>query len=478
MGCLMRNETLLAAAKDLGREGPGRIVVRFEQAVYGSFPFWDKGYGVLATSPGVRPEWLAEFQAVCQRYGEPPRGVSGEGAMFAQTLTCGPWLIVGVCPQGHDDRGRPGALAFHGLFVSAQEYRKVQFDPFRLSGALGREWDGTMSALPHGGFQLPANEAQANVHSDLSRRVLATLTAGRSVALEAFEPIEAVAREVWAQLPESVRRRASVATLAFSNANRFDLVAFPRLASVTLDPKYATVETLLPPVDLTPVRPRSKRRRRIGVALASFVLLSSVALAYVALRERGPEPRVAPTAALESASNAPRELPPVRANYLSSKTDADERWRVVEALIDFAERFGVASEAGFDLQTDPADVIDLLADRLRYRGTLLSDTERAALGAIADSEATRALTWDRHVRHFVPDRPLPPDFAQGPLRWQLDTLAWSFHTPPDPGVSPAEAPHALGDALAFDGPLRPNPFTERFPALAEYERFLARLPRR
>ena len=36
--------------------------VRFEQAVYGSFPFWNRGYGVLARSAGCRPEWLADAQ--------------------------------------------------------------------------------------------------------------------------------------------------------------------------------------------------------------------------------------------------------------------------------------------------------------------------------------------------------------------------------------------------------------------------------
>ena len=32
------------------------VRVRFEQAVYGSFAFWDRGYALLAHSPGCRPE--------------------------------------------------------------------------------------------------------------------------------------------------------------------------------------------------------------------------------------------------------------------------------------------------------------------------------------------------------------------------------------------------------------------------------------
>ena len=44
-----------------------RLKFLVEQAVYGSFPFWRRGYGVLARSAGCRAEWLAELRIVCQR---------------------------------------------------------------------------------------------------------------------------------------------------------------------------------------------------------------------------------------------------------------------------------------------------------------------------------------------------------------------------------------------------------------------------
>ena len=59
------------------------VRVRFEQAVYGSFPFWDRGYALLAHSPGCRPEWLAEFLAACQRYGEPRGGAPEARGLFS-----------------------------------------------------------------------------------------------------------------------------------------------------------------------------------------------------------------------------------------------------------------------------------------------------------------------------------------------------------------------------------------------------------
>ena len=128
------------------------VRVRFEQAVYGSFAFWDRGYALLAHSPGCRPEWLAEFLAACQRYGEPRGGSPEACSLFCLRLKSGPWIVVGVCPQGHDDRGRPGALAFHGLFLSPRDYRKAGHVPFGLSGALRGDWTAETRTLPPGAW--------------------------------------------------------------------------------------------------------------------------------------------------------------------------------------------------------------------------------------------------------------------------------------------------------------------------------------
>ena len=72
--------------------GAPSVTIRYEQAVYGSFPFWDKGYAVLAQSPGCRPEWLAELREACQRFGERPGGVAEAEVrgLFALRLASGP----------------------------------------------------------------------------------------------------------------------------------------------------------------------------------------------------------------------------------------------------------------------------------------------------------------------------------------------------------------------------------------------------
>jgi hypothetical protein len=219
------------------------VKVRFEQAVYGSFSFWNRGYSVLARSAGCRPEWLAELRSVCQRYGERPAGAVEADSLFALRLDSGPWMIVGVHPQGHDDQDRPGALAFHALFVGRWVYGWTGADPFAMAGALQRQWfpADQERTLPEGCWTfrrsdpLTSDSRLATANAD--ERVVpivAALTQRRRVAVQSTEPIDGLARDVWYALPRRVRRRVSVATWAFDNANHFDLVALPKLAGVAL----------------------------------------------------------------------------------------------------------------------------------------------------------------------------------------------------------------------------------------------------
>ncbi len=115
---------------------------------------------------------------------------------------------------------------------------------------------------------------------------------------------------------------------------------------------------------------------------------------------------------------------------------------------------------------------------LRYHGPLLSLADLARLRKERETGRARALAWDEQVRRFVPDRPLPDDFDSRPLSWQLSTLAWSFHLPPDARLAPVEISDALGYALSVEGPIHANPLSKRYPALRDYARFLERLPRR
>ena len=220
---------------------PLSLRVHFEQAVYGSFPFWRRGYGVLARSTGCRSEWLVALQAASQRYGEPPVETGEARGFFTMRLARGPWMIVGVSPQGHDDQDRPGALAFHALFVGRWSYAWAGANPFAFTGGLRSNWSRTDldAILPRGSCTIPRPGFGRSTEEALSRTderfasIVAALVQGRQVIVQSAGPIDVLARDVWRALPMRVRLRASVATWAFDNANRFDLVALPKLAGLT-----------------------------------------------------------------------------------------------------------------------------------------------------------------------------------------------------------------------------------------------------
>jgi hypothetical protein len=213
--------------------------ISFEQAVYGSFAFWNRGYGVLAHSAGCRPEWLAELRNVCQRYGEPPTGAAASGGFFALPLKSGPWLIAGVQSQGCDDLGRPGALAFHALFVGRWAYYLAGCDPFAFEQKVRGLWceKDQHRTLPRGQlrFSLTSRPAPSAAESPQVASIVTALKARRRALVQSNAPIGALAREAWRRLPGRVRMRASVATWAFDTGNDFDLVALPKLKGISLD---------------------------------------------------------------------------------------------------------------------------------------------------------------------------------------------------------------------------------------------------
>ncbi len=432
-----------------------------EQFVYGSFPFWDRGYDVLARSPGCRPEWVAEALTACRQYGEAPSGVEPSPALFAIRLGRGPWGIVGVGPQGSDDRGRPGALAFHVLIVPDRDYRRAGSDPFGFSGALRRDWSAgtTLGPLP---WSVEAPRQAVGPPGDTrARSIVTAMESGRRVALESAGPIDGLAREVWAGLPEKVRRRAAVATWAYGNANRFDLVAVPRLAGVALDRSYADPASLdNGPFAAPPALPLYRRLPQWGPPAASVVSLVAIGLGWRAMvGPREMTTRVDPPTGLPSVAPSPT-------------IDAEERARIVGGLADLADRF-----EGFDVgdPSDPSGFLARFSDRLRYRGPILSPEEVARLSAESDPDRDRALAWHRRIGAFADDRALPADFADAPLSRQLVEVARSL------GVEPPSGPGAILDALVGslcrDGPVRPTPLAARYPALSDYARFLGRLPR-
>ncbi len=425
-----------------------------EQLVYGSFPFWDRGYDVLGCSPGCSPKITAEVVAICRKFGQPPSGDSAKPAMFAVRLRSGPWAVVGVKPQGDDDRGRPGALAFHALIVSAEDHARTRFNPFGYThqSKWSLEDSGTLPRVRCFVERIAASDGSTN----LGRvgPIVEALRKRRRVAVEASEPIDGLAREVWASLPERVRSRASVATWAFSGENRFDLVAFPRLVGVALDDSY------IPPALLEAAqRPAPVRRNRVARAGVAVGLAASVLAGLIwwmsARKPVEPATPPAPVAAL-----APPTLEPAGAAQVQAR---------LSVLAGRLEGFEVGPS------DDPARLLARIAEAVHYRGRILGATELDRIARDPDPDKVRALAWHGQIQKFVDDQPLPGDFASTPLAGQLAAVARSFHL--DPSLEPGSVADALIAALARPGLIRPTPLAARFPALSDYARFLGKLPR-
>jgi hypothetical protein len=219
--------------------------VRYEQAVYGAFPFWNRGYEVLTRSAGCRAEWLSALKLAAQRFGEQPTGVAETSSLFALCLPLGPWMIVSVSPQGTDDQERPGALAFHGLFVSRWAYWWSGSSPFPFASAFRDDWNRNDQdrLMPAGQVVLPCLEPTTATDKDsLVNPIVEAMRLGRKVVLASADPIDDLATAVWRRLPARIRHKASVATWAFSTANGFDLVAVPRIAGTMSDSSVLILE--------------------------------------------------------------------------------------------------------------------------------------------------------------------------------------------------------------------------------------------
>jgi hypothetical protein len=454
----------------------------FEHAVYGSFPFWDKGYAILAHSPGCRADWLSDFETVCRKYGEPTRDASAAGAVFSTRLASGPWLIVRVDPQGNDDHGRPGALAFHGFFVASRDFRRARFDPFVFDDLPPRAWDRQTTALPQGNLPLQESLGHFGSPPEEAQRIARALIARRKVAIEAMTPVHELARSVWQLLPTRVRRRTSCATLTFSNENRFDFLAIPRLGSALVDDSYVGPPTFGERVIAHELgeEPQYQLQFPRGWWLwAAAALIACCLVGYFFVR---PAPETQEPRAAQS-------RPPV-ATPRDESTGKDDRDRVLERLIDFAERYRVIGMSS-PSPTDPSLLMAKISEKLRYRGLVLAPQDLRYLRAQAArlrtaplSESGLAADYDRaldmhaHILHFLPDQPLPADFASRKLGSQLLTFAWSFHVFHDSRRKVREIPDELSTALEAPSDLKTGEISAQFPAVRQYEVFLKQLPMR
>jgi hypothetical protein len=212
--------------------------IGYEQAVYGSFPFWSRGYAVLAASEGCPPTWRDAMKRACARFGERPAGVGAFQSVFALSVDRSAWMVVQVDSLGCDDQGRPGALAFHALFVSPWSYRRAGACPLAFAPAFRSGWtaDDQDAPLPRGRLKpMPIGGEPEGPADDRVGPIVDALSRNRRAVVQSTTPADALLRSVWRRLPGRARRRTRAASWAFGNANNFDFLALPRLGGLTLD---------------------------------------------------------------------------------------------------------------------------------------------------------------------------------------------------------------------------------------------------
>ncbi|MEW4567929.1 hypothetical protein AB1L88_08690 [Tautonia sp. JC769] len=215
--------------------------IAFEQAVYGTFPFWHRGYDILCSSPGCRAPWLSAMKETCQRLGERLRGAAPPGGLVTRWLDGGTWLVVRPFSPGSDDVGRPDAAAFHALFLGPESARRVRFDPFRLAPVFRVEWGPEATDLPPGSVTLARPSSQDRERDDRIDPIVEAIGRGRRVLIEAEAPIDRLAARVWRALPKRLRHRRSLATWAYTDSGRFDLIGLPRLTGIDVSDRHLLV---------------------------------------------------------------------------------------------------------------------------------------------------------------------------------------------------------------------------------------------
>lgn len=392
-----------------------------EQAVYGSFPFWDKGYAVLARSEHCRDEWLSDFTHLCQSLGQPPSEAapSVNRLILAKKLPSGPWLVCQGSAQGCDDRGRPGAWAFHGFFLSGRDYRRAGATPFAFQSLF---LDQFSLGLKFKSGPIEINRQKQPDQIIFRDTLLHWLARGRQIRLLTDNPPDLhLVESLWSQLPASARRKRSVTSWAFRPEVGFHLSAFsPGRWPADLPLKSRAFWAITPDELTAPDETRSVDRsfRRFLFSNKSRILLPAIGLALtVGLRSclTCNDQTGEPNQTLEMTGVDQKHQPPSRIRFESVEEPANVKMAIHEQLADWCERLEIQPDGdpGQTLQT-----VHLISRIVRYQGPSVniiskSPDLKSLEGVIARCAAVRPILDEIDKTQ--------PDSA----RFSLALLAWS-----------------------------------------------------
>lgn len=406
------------------------LTIECEQAIYGSFPFWDKGYALLAASEGCQKSWIDDFIRLCRSLGQPPGEASPEfdSLIFASPVASGRWVIALGSAQGCDDRGRPGAWAFHALFLSNADYRRAGASPFVFETYLNRKFQKDMS-ISNIDVELSSGK---NRDMKLNRLIINTVILNR---LKKFRKIRIIDentsinhfREFWCHLPEKTRISRSTTTMSFRHNTDFDIAVIkPAAWPPDLSANQQEIITVtFPEIFATPEIANNKRIiyfkfpkwylpknfKRIGMLLT---LLALCLIGFFTCNSPSTKKSVESSDFLSVKSN----LPPDVSRFLALPEKLDLTHAVKEKLIDMAERLHLE----MDSTMDSADEIAArVSAAIRYQGPLITlriDPDRPG--------GRQAEMMDNAIRQFSEMKSWPKsEFSGSNARLALANLAWS-----------------------------------------------------
>ncbi|MFM7127736.1 MAG: hypothetical protein ACKO0V_00080 [bacterium] len=403
--------------------------IECEQAIYGSFPFWDKGYALLAASDGCQKSWLDEFIRLCRSLGQPPGEASPEidSLLFASPLSSGQWVVALGSAQGCDDRGRPGAWAFHALFLSRADYRRAGASPFAFETCFRKRFQKEIS-LEKLAIEIATDKSHfvKSNSATIHRTIINTMKQSKRIRILDENTSINSFREFWCVLPEKIRLARSITTMSFRHHSDFDIAAMKPaawptdLAANRHEITAMTFQEIFAPVERSPARPiiplqlpkwhLPKRTKRIGVIVSLFVLcLAGLINCNFHSSERPVETR--------DISSSKSDEPPAPLRFQALPEKPDLTHAVHEELIDMAERLHLEIDAKAE---SASQIAARVAAAMRYQGPLVA--QKIDSGKPGSQQATQ---MDKAIRRFSEMKPWPTSEDSSPsARLALANLAW------------------------------------------------------
>lgn len=410
-----------------------------EQAVYGTFPFWNKGYAVLAQSGGVRQEWLSEFVHLCQSLGQPPSESTPvvTSLVFVKRLESGPWVLCKGTWQGCDDRGRPGAWAFHALFLSGSDYRRTGSQPFLFESHFQTEFSSNL-VLDTLSLKISGNSRHSGIPN---RLLLKSLRRHRQIRLLKEKPADDDVSQFWDLLPKGISSSRSFTTRAFRWDSDFDFAVvspsrtpIEEIARTSASFQWVEPDALWQSQSTCPESSHALKRlantitlkqKLIGLLVLLFPILSMCLYQFSGQSSQESVEVSSKSSSSSLNQGSGESSKPDLALYQKQKQISSVNQMIEEKLTDWCERLG-ASSNNDQSRLSPYLNAERISKILRYSGPVL--TRKIQTNSVNEMSYAKAKLLCLAIDQLINVKPWPefPYTDRPSPRYSIACLAWVF----------------------------------------------------